>query len=134
MKLAIVGTHTIPESDENYALMNDAILCTIPSYALVEIVSGGARGIDRMAERFAGTHGLKMTVFPAEWDKYGRSAGPRRNQLIIDHADQVIAFPDAQSIGTLDSMKKARKQNKLMKVWQWETLQKEMYERNRFAE
>lgn len=134
MKLAIVGTHTISETQENYDLMEDAILATIPSDAMTEIVSGGAKGIDTMAARFAKKFGKKMTIYPAEWHKYGRSAGPMRNQFIIDRADLVIAFPDAQSVGTRDSMKKAKKQNKLKQVWEWETLEREMNEKNRYAE
>jgi hypothetical protein len=134
MKLAIVGTHTIEESDENYRLMKQAIYVTISLEAIDEIVSGGAPGIDDMAGRFAEKHSLKMTVFPADWNKYGRSAGPRRNTLIIDYADLVIAFPDKQSVGTRDSIKKAKKQGKLLKVWNWETLQEEMNHSNKFTE
>ena len=63
----------------------------------VEIVSGAARGADRLGEQFAIKYGLKLTKFPADWDKYGKSAGYRRNAEMAKYADvyQVAQFADA---------------------------------------
>lgn len=51
---------------------------------IVGVVSGGANGVDKMAERWAKEQGLECRVFPAEWG-HGRAAGPIRNKLIVDH-------------------------------------------------
>lgn len=84
----------------------------IPFFVISEIVSGGARGADSLAERYAQENDIQLTVFPAEWDKYGKSAGYRRNHQIIDYADVVLAFWDGQSKGTKHAIELAEKQNK----------------------
>jgi hypothetical protein len=72
------------------------------------IISGGARGVDREAERAARTRGLRTLIFPADWTTYGKRAGYVRNQTIVDHADDVVAFWDGRSPGTADTIRKAQ--------------------------
>ncbi len=83
-----------------------------------EIVSGGAKGIDTSAREYALTHGLKLTEFLPEYDKYGRSAPLKRNITIIEHADLVLAFWDGQSRGTAFVIRKCREMNVPVKVFQ----------------
>ena len=66
----------------------------------VVIVSGTARGADRMGEQYAAEHGYKIDQFPAEWGKYHQGAGPIRNLQMVKTADAVVAFWDNQSSGT----------------------------------
>lgn len=66
----------------------------------VEIVSGGARGADKLGERYAKEHNLSLKVFPADWDKYGKRAGYIRNEEMAKYANCLIAFWDGQSKGT----------------------------------
>ena len=54
-----------------------------------EIVSGGARGVDTSAKEYALAHGLKLTEFLPEYDKYGRGAPLKRNITIIEYAEDV---------------------------------------------
>lgn len=82
----------------------------------IGIVSGGAKGADTLAEMFANANLLPLTVFKPDWDKYGRSAGFRRNQDIVDASDEIIALWDGESRGTLDTMSKALQQNKTVFV------------------
>lgn len=57
------------------------------------IVHGNARGADQMAARYAPGFGLKTESHPAEWEKYGRAAGPIRNQCMVElGADFALAF------------------------------------------
>lgn len=72
------------------------------------IVHGGARGADTLAQEWADDRGVCCMVYPADWKKYGPSAGPRRNQLMLDaeKPDLVIAFPGG--VGTKDMVTKAR--------------------------
>lgn len=73
------------------------------------IVSGGARGTDTLAERYALERNIPITVHVAEWDKHGKAAGMMRNQKIVDDADEMIAFVNKHSIGTFDSIRRATK-------------------------
>lgn len=66
----------------------------------VHIISGNARGADRLGEAWARARNIPVTIMPAEWDKYGKSAGYRRNQDMAKKADAVIAFWDGASRGT----------------------------------
>ena len=67
---------------------------------VTEIVSGGARGVDACAREYALSHGLKLTEFFPEYEKYGRSAPLKRNITIVENADMVLAFWDGASRGT----------------------------------
>lgn len=65
-----------------------------------EIISGGARGVDACAREYALQHGLKLTEYLPEYNKYGKGAPLRRNLAIIESADCVLAFWDGTSRGT----------------------------------
>jgi predicted Rossmann fold nucleotide-binding protein DprA/Smf involved in DNA uptake len=80
------------------------------------VVSGNARGVDRTAEEAARERGLKVISLPAQWDKYGKSAGFRRNADIVKLADRVIAFWDGVSKGTLHTINLAKAQGKPVEI------------------
>lgn len=82
-------------------------------YELTEIVSGGSDGADKEGENFAGLFGIPVKPFKADWEKYGKKAGPIRNQQMADYADACIAFKGDK--GTFDMVEKAR--GKLLVVW-----------------
>lgn len=66
----------------------------------VSIVSGMAKGADALAYEFAMRHGIKAYKMPANWDKYGKGAGYRRNEDMGRMADGLLAFWDGKSKGT----------------------------------
>lgn len=80
------------------------------------IVSGGASGVDALGEKFAKKHNFKVERYPAEWEKYGRSAGPIRNSKMAQAADGVIAFWDGKSRGTKNMIECAEKAKKPCKI------------------
>lgn len=73
------------------------------------LILGGARGADRLAEEWADTWGLRKRIYPADWERHGKAAGPIRNQRMIDEGkpDLVIAFPGGR--GTADMVSRAKK-------------------------
>lgn len=73
------------------------------------VVSGGAAGVDSWAAEFAEERGITVVVIRPNWKKHGRGAGFHRNTEIVLAGDDVIAYWDGQSRGTLDSIKKAHK-------------------------
>lgn len=104
MKIAIIGSRSFTDFE--------LVRRTVDLTGVTEIISGGARGADALAERLAKEAGIKLTVFPADWANLGFKAGHIRNSLIVDAADVIIAYWDGVSTGTLDSIKKARKASK----------------------
>ncbi len=87
-------------------------LSDIPEDEL-EIISGGCRGADAIGEQYAKDWNIKCTVFPAEWDKYGKAAGPIRNEQMAKYAAEadrgmLIAFPIGESKGTRNMIKLAQ--------------------------
>lgn len=72
------------------------------------IVSGGANGVDTLAEAYAREHSIALTVFAADWKQHGKAAGPIRNSLIVAECTHVLALPSPSSTGTLDTIRKAQ--------------------------
>ena len=78
----------------------------------VEIISGHAPGADTLGEKFAKAYGYPLKIFPAEWNKYGKAAGPIRNEKMAKYASGadrgiLIAFPVGESRGTRNMIKLA---------------------------
>lgn len=109
MRLAIIGSRSF----DDYALMAKE-LNSIHKIEL--IVSGGARGADSLAEKYAREKKIPTTIFKPDWNKYGRAAGMIRNKLIIESSDAVIAFWDGISPGTANSIQRARDAKKHVKI------------------
>jgi len=96
-------------------------LCSVCDYMLqnqtdIEIVSGTAMGADKLGEQYAQERGHKIARFPAEWDKYGKSAGFKRNEEMAEYADALIAFWDGNSKGTKHMIDLAEKHNLKIKI------------------
>lgn len=64
------------------------------------VISGHARGADTLGEKYATDEGLDLEIYPADWKKYGKSAGFKRNEQMAEIADGLIAFWDCKSHGT----------------------------------
>lgn len=106
MKVAVIGSR---------GLRVDNLEKYLPKET-TEIVSGGARGIDTRAREYAVKNKIKLTEFLPEYEKYGRSAPIKRNLLIIDYADYVLAFWDGKSHGTKYVIDNCKKKNKRVRV------------------
>ena len=82
-----------------------------------EIVSGGAKGIDICAAEYAKSHGLKLTEFKPDYDRFGRGAPLKRNVTIIEYVDRVIAFWDGKSHGTKFVIEECKKRGIPVEVY-----------------
>lgn len=78
-------------------------------FGSLHIIQGGAKGADLLAKQWAIRRNQQVTTVPADWTTHGRSAGPIRNQIMLDRfkPDLVIAFPGGR--GTFDMVTRARK-------------------------
>ena len=85
------------------------------------IVEGGARGVDTMAREFAEVNGLQVKEFKPNWEKYGRAAGPKRNdemtKFVAENNGKALYFWDGESKGTKQCIISARKRGIPVTVW-----------------
>lgn len=86
----------------------DAILSSKRQDSNIVIISGTARGADRLGEQYARERGYKIERYPADWDNDGHAAGPIRNARMADNADALIAFWDGRSRGTKNMIETAK--------------------------
>ena len=87
----------------------------------ISIISGGADGADKLAEKYAKERGLRLIVMPANWKEDGKSAGYKRNvrmhEYIATKEDRgVIAFWDGKSKGTQHSFELAKKYDNPIRI------------------
>ena len=113
MKLAIVGCRDYRNKEEFIFLMNTFF----KNQDITKIVSGGASGTDLMAKNYAQERGIAYKEFPANWNQYGKAAGPIRNKEIVDYSDKVVAFWDMQSRGTKSTIEIAKQQDKMLCIF-----------------
>ena len=88
------------------------------------IISGGARGADTLGEKYAQDEGFSLEVFPANWNKFGKSAGFKRNEQMAEFADALIAFWDGKSHGTKHMIEIMENKKLLVRVVNYETSDK----------
>jgi len=96
MKVIIAGGRDFSDYDNLCQVCNKIL----SEQTNIEIVSGVASGADKLGERFAFDNGYPIKQFPADWDKFGKSAGYKRNAEMAEYADALIAFWDGKSKGT----------------------------------
>lgn len=102
---------------EDYDLLEEKVTEIIDELGAeeFEIVSGGARGADKLGETYANQRDLPWRRFPAEWDKYGKGAGHVRNAQMGNYATEdgytgvLIAFWDGNSTGTSNMISIAKR-------------------------
>lgn len=94
MKFAVIGSRTITDEESVFQVLN--------SYKseISVLITGGAVGIDQIAEKWALNIGIPTIIYIPDWNKYGKSAGIIRNKLIANDCDQCLAFWDGLSKGT----------------------------------
>ena len=105
MRIATIGSRTLWDSDSQ-----ELIKQTLNEYLphITQLVSGGAKGVDKIGEHWADQNKIPTLIFKPDWS-LGRHAGMLRNTTIVENSDLVLAFWDGVSKGTMDSVKKARR-------------------------
>lgn len=101
MKLAIIGSRSITTELQPYLPKNIKL-----------IISGGARGIDTLAQEYANKHNIPITVFLPDYKTYGKKAPLIRNELIVKEADFILAIWDGKSRGTYHTIDIAKRLHK----------------------
>jgi len=110
MKIAVIG---------NREFQDYGLLCRILNgFTFSVLISGGAKGTDTLAERFARENNIETLILKPDYKAFGRPAPFIRNRAMVDACDQVIAFWDGRDGGTKYTVKHARKKNKPVTVIQ----------------
>lgn len=112
-RIIIAGSRQFNDYHKMLTELDNLGIHLINSIDPIEIVSGHASGADTLGERFAKAYHYPLKIFPAEWDKYGRAAGPIRNEQMAKYAAEadrgmLIAFPIGESKGTRNMIKLAQ--------------------------
>jgi uncharacterized phage-like protein YoqJ len=109
MKVAVVGSRGITNKEMIFGVLEN--------YDITSIVSGGAIGVDTIAEEYANSLNIQTEIFLPDWKQYGRAAGIIRNRDIIENSQMTIAFWDGESKGTLSSIKHSWKLKHPTELW-----------------
>ena len=94
MRVIIAGSRGIV----NYNALLQAIQDS--GFEITTVISGGARGADRLGERFARENKIPLHIYAANWELHGRAAGYIRNKEMVDNADALICLWDGESRGS----------------------------------
>jgi len=128
MRLAVVGSRDF----NNYDLLKEILDYVHNLKEVTMFVSGGAKGADKLGERWADENNIPKEIYPAEWNNlddepciikynsYGKPynclAGHNRNELIVKNSDKIIAFYNGISKGTANTIKLCEEHKKTCKI------------------
>lgn len=113
MRTIIAGSRTL----NDYRIVAQAM--SEFAEEVTEVVSGCASGVDQLGEQWAKNHPVRLARFPADWEKYGKSAGPIRNRQMAEYADALVAIWDGKSRGTKNMIEEAKKRGLIVFVFRW---------------
>ena len=94
MRTIIAGSRDCTDMDVLKTAIADC------GWAPTVVISGTARGVDQLGESWAEENKIPCEQYPANWNKYGKSAGYHRNVVMADKAEALIAIWDGKSKGT----------------------------------
>lgn len=106
MKLLVVGSRKIEKFSLDEYIPNDVEL----------IISGGAEGVDTLAEQYADKHRISKLILRPKYKLYGRGAPIKRNEKMVELADEVLVIWDGESRGAKYTAEYAEKLNKKVRV------------------
>jgi len=102
MKTILAGSRSI----NNLRELNEAIRAS--GFAITEVVSGEAAGVDRLGVWWAGQHSVPVVRFRPDWRRYGKQAGFLRNAEMANYADALVVVWNGRSAGTKHMIDLAR--------------------------
>lgn len=113
--LLVAGSRTFDDSETFGKIMQENL------HGETVIIEGGALGVDTMAREYAIRNGLEYVEIRPDWKRYGRAAGPKRNdamtELAAEHGGRALFFWDGQSKGTAQCIRSAKKRGLAVKIW-----------------
>jgi hypothetical protein len=118
MKIVVAGSRGFNDYEKLKSVLDELIENT--SKEGVEIISGTAKGADKLGEKYANETGLKVVRFPANWDLYGKRAGYLRNVDMAKYGTHCVCFWDGISKGTSHMINIAKQEGLELKIVTYE--------------
>lgn len=87
------------------------------SWKPTTVISGTARGVDKLGERWAVKNNIPLIKYPANWEKYGKRAGYLRNKEMAKVSETLLALWDGNSNGTRNMIDIAKQFNLLIHIF-----------------
>jgi len=112
MRLAIVGSRSFVDYNHMKEVVDNFQTRSFFPETIDKIISGGAQGADSLGVKYARENNIETVIIKPDWKKFGKSAGFKRNKLIVDACDCLIAFWNGNSKGTQNTIDIANKQHK----------------------
>jgi hypothetical protein len=113
-KLIIAGSREF----DNYPLLKEKVDFLLKNVTEdIEIVSGTARGADTLGEKYARENNFQVKLFPADWNKHGKSAGFIRNEEMAKYANACVVFWMNNSKGTKHMIDLSQKYNLKLRIY-----------------
>lgn len=112
VKIIVAGSRQI----NDYELISKTLDEHILNKKNTVVISGNAKGPDKLGLRYAKANKMEYEIYEADWDKYGKSAGYKRNLEMASNADELIAFWDGKSKGTEHMIDIAKKEKIKVKI------------------
>lgn len=112
MKTIVAGSRHCADVGVVLTAMNES------GYDITEVVSGCAPGVDTLGEEIALALSIPVKRFPADWERYGRAAGPIRNRQMAEYAEALVAVLYPGSRGTLNMIKQAKERGLTVFVYE----------------
>ncbi len=94
MKTVIAGSRTITDYNELLKAIKKI------SWKITKVVSGGARGVDKLGERYAKENNIPLQIYSPNWNEYGKRAGIIRNLKMVEENEALLAVWNGYSSGT----------------------------------
>ena len=95
-KIMVCGSRTITNEILIFSKLDDILM----QYPNMILISGAAKGVDSIGEKWAKNHKIQIEQYKPDWKKYGRGAGIVRNKLMVETSDFIVIFWDGISKGT----------------------------------
>jgi hypothetical protein len=103
MELIIAGYRKF----QNYPLLREKVLRLTQGHTIATILSGKCEGTDSLGERFAKEFEIPVDPYPADWNRFGKAAGPIRNGQMVKNATHAIVFDHPLARGSKDLIRQA---------------------------
>jgi hypothetical protein len=103
LNIVICGSRSITDEEKVFKII-ESVLCDMN---IGTIITGGAKGVDEIAKNWAIKKGIPHKQMDADWETYGKSAGPIRNKEMAIVGNATLAIVDDKSVGTWNMIENA---------------------------